>query len=113
MVHYTTHHQSPKYMELLLIFSIACLCIPFLSNAKSVPIKAVNFGGWLVTEGWIKPSLFDGIPNKNYLDGTQLQFKSVREGKYLSAKNGGGSTIIAKRTTNASDFETFTWCSRY
>ncbi|KAL6579318.1 hypothetical protein OROMI_009534 [Orobanche minor] len=108
MVHYTTHHQSPKYMELLLIFSIACLCIPFLSNAKSVPIKAVNFGGWLVTEGWIKPSLFDGIPNKNYLDGTQLQFKSVREGKYLSAKNGGGSTIIAKRTTNASDFETFT-----
>ncbi|KAL6568879.1 hypothetical protein OROHE_003620 [Orobanche hederae] len=108
MVHYTTHHQSPKYMELLLIFSIACLCIPFLSNAKSVPINAVNFGGWLVTEGWIKPSLFDGIPNKNYLDGTQLQFKSVTEGKYLSAKNGGSSIIVAKRTTNASDWETFT-----
>jgi len=30
-------------------------------------IKAVNLGGWLVTEGWIKPSLFDGIPNKDLL----------------------------------------------
>lgn len=29
--------------------------------------KAVNLGGWLVTEGWIKPSLFDGIPNKDLL----------------------------------------------
>jgi hypothetical protein len=23
----------------------------------------MNLGGWLVTEGWIKPSLFYGIPN--------------------------------------------------
>lgn len=30
-------------------------------------VKAVNLGGWLVTEGWIKPSLFDGIPNKDLL----------------------------------------------
>ena len=30
-------------------------------------IRAVNLGGWLVTEGWIKPSLFDGIPNKDLL----------------------------------------------
>ena len=30
-------------------------------------VKAVNLGGWLVTEGWIKPSLFDGIINKDFL----------------------------------------------
>lgn len=33
-------------------------------------VKAVNLGGWLVTEGWIKPSLFDAIPNKDFLVST-------------------------------------------
>lgn len=111
-------------------------------------IRAVNLGGWLVTEGWIKPSLFDGIVNKDFLvwrlnpffqnnhsplytnswnnriqyiinsssisvlhwyddqDGTALQFKSVTTGKYLSAEQGGGSIIVANRTT-ASGWETF------
>jgi hypothetical protein len=27
----------------------------------------VCLGGWLVTEGWILPPLFDGIPNKDLL----------------------------------------------
>ncbi|KAL6527240.1 hypothetical protein OROGR_016330 [Orobanche gracilis] len=90
------------------IFSITCLCTLFLSSAKSVsPVRAVNLGGWLVTEGWIKPSLFDGIPNKDFLDGTGLQFQSVTVGKYLSAENGGGSIIVANRTS-ASGWETFT-----
>ncbi|KAK6130645.1 hypothetical protein DH2020_035620 [Rehmannia glutinosa] len=31
------------------------------------PVRAVNLGGWLVTEGWIKPSLFDAIPNNDLL----------------------------------------------
>lgn len=26
-------------------------------------VRGVNLGGWLVIEGWIKPSLFDGIAN--------------------------------------------------
>jgi hypothetical protein len=26
-------------------------------------VKGVNLVGWLVIEGWIKPSLFDAIPN--------------------------------------------------
>lgn len=30
-------------------------------------MRAVNLGGWLVVEGWIKPSLFDGIPNGDML----------------------------------------------
>ncbi|KAJ8561420.1 hypothetical protein K7X08_027610 [Anisodus acutangulus] len=81
-------------------------------------VKAVNLGGWLVTEGWIKPSLFDAIPNNDFLslssikydinlqDGTGLQFKSVTEGKYLCAELGGGNIIVANRTA-ASGWETF------
>ncbi|CAK9174264.1 unnamed protein product [Ilex paraguariensis] len=69
-------------------------------------VRAVNLGGWLVTEGWIKPSLFDGIPNKDFLDGTGLQFKSVTVGKYLCAETGGGTIIVANRTS-PSGWETF------
>ncbi|KAK6130699.1 hypothetical protein DH2020_035553 [Rehmannia glutinosa] len=70
------------------------------------PVRAVNLGGWLVTEGWIKPSLFDDIPNKDLLDGTSLQIKSVKTGKYLCAEKGGGTNIVANRTT-ADRWETF------
>lgn len=69
-------------------------------------MKAVSLGGWLIVEGWIKPSLFDGIPNKDFVDGTELQFKSVTTGKYLSAAGGGGQIIVANRLV-ASDWETF------
>lgn len=30
-------------------------------------VRGVNLGGWLVIEGWIKPSLFDGILNGDML----------------------------------------------
>ena len=47
----------------------------FLTHKSCVdqpPYKSVNLGGWLVVEGWIKPSLFDNIPNSDltvrYLD---------------------------------------------
>ncbi|KAF7815591.1 putative glucan 1,3-beta-glucosidase A [Senna tora] len=30
-------------------------------------VRGTNLGGWLLVEGWIKPSLFDGIPNKDFL----------------------------------------------
>ncbi|KAK2429558.1 hypothetical protein P8452_43155 [Trifolium repens] len=69
-------------------------------------VKAVNLGGWLVTEGWMKPSLFDAIPNKDFLDGTGLQFKSVTTKKYLCAESGGGTILVANRTA-ASGWETF------
>ncbi|XP_030485345.2 probable glucan 1,3-beta-glucosidase A [Cannabis sativa] len=76
-----------------------------ISNS-TFKLRAVNLGGWLVTEGWIKPSLFDGIPNKDLLDGTGLQFKSVTTKKYLCAESGGGTIIVANRTS-ASGWETF------
>uniref|UniRef100_A0A803LHT5 Mannan endo-1,4-beta-mannosidase n=1 Tax=Chenopodium quinoa TaxID=63459 RepID=A0A803LHT5_CHEQI len=65
-------------------------------------VKAVNLGGWLVTEGGIVPSLFDGIPNKDLLDGTQIRLKSVTIGKYVCAENGGGTILVANRTSAAS-----------
>ncbi|XP_057532534.1 probable glucan 1,3-beta-glucosidase A [Amaranthus tricolor] len=77
-----------------------------LSSTPGLKMKAVNLGGWLVTEGWIHPSLFDGIPNNNLTDGTQIQLKSVTIGKYVCAENGGGSILVANRTS-ASGWETF------
>ncbi|GLT93839.1 hypothetical protein SLE2022_116130 [Rubroshorea leprosula] len=89
----------------VLSFMLLCFCNGRVLNQNS-RIRAVNLGGWLVTEGWIKPSLFDGIPNKDFLDGTGLQLKSVTTGKYLCAESGGGTIIVANRTA-ASGWETF------
>ncbi|KAF5442427.1 hypothetical protein F2P56_035085 [Juglans regia] len=95
--------------RILLLGIVFFLCKVSLSHGRTNPsfrVKAVNLGGWLVTEGWIKPSLFDGIPNKDFLDGTGLQFKSVTTGKYLCAETGGGTIIVANRSA-ASGWETF------
>lgn len=40
---------------------------PAAAAYPALPVRAVCLGGWLVTEGWILPSLFDGIPNKDLL----------------------------------------------
>ncbi|XP_024519973.1 glucan 1,3-beta-glucosidase A [Selaginella moellendorffii] len=69
-------------------------------------IRAVNLGGWLVIEKWIKPSLFDGIPNKDLLDGTQIQLRSLKLGLFVSADGGGGQKISVNRPS-ASEWETF------
>ncbi|XP_010269195.1 PREDICTED: glucan 1,3-beta-glucosidase A-like [Nelumbo nucifera] len=99
--------------QLLVFYHVFFCCLivylSFASAARETPssrVKAVNLGGWLVTEGWIKPTLFDGIPNNDLLDGNQLQFKSVTVGKYLCAESGGGTIIVANRTS-ASGWETF------
>lgn len=69
-------------------------------------VRGVNLGGWLVIEGWIKPSLFDGIANGDMLDGTEVQFKSVTLQKYVSAENGGGMNVRVDRDVPSS-WETF------
>ncbi|XP_062181630.1 probable glucan 1,3-beta-glucosidase A [Phragmites australis] len=79
---------------------------PSPASYPTLPVRAACLGGWLVTEGWILPSLFDGIPNKDLLDGTQLQFKSALRKTYLTAEQGGGGAVVANRT-QASDWETF------
>ncbi|CAN4096847.1 unnamed protein product [Withania somnifera] len=99
-----------KSLLVYYLFIISCCRRFCFSHGRSINpnfrVRAVNLGGWLLTEGWIKPSLFDDIPNKDFLDGTGLQFKSVTVGKYLCAELGGGTIIVANRTA-ASGWETF------
>ncbi|XBJ22912.1 hypothetical protein VPH35_001211 [Triticum aestivum] len=64
--------------------------------ASPVPlVRAANLGGWLVTEGWILPSLFDGIPNNDL----RLQFRSVTQNAFIAAENGGGAALVANRAS--------------
>ncbi|CAH9072876.1 unnamed protein product [Cuscuta epithymum] len=93
---------STHYSFLILIIIIASRHRIVASPA----VRAVNLGGWLVTEGWIKPSLFHAIPNNDLLDGTKIQLKSVTIGKYVGAESGGGTILVANRTA-ASAWETF------
>ncbi|XP_057419357.1 probable glucan 1,3-beta-glucosidase A [Lotus japonicus] len=87
-------------LKLLLAFYLSsCHYVSVAHTENSfLPLKAVNLGNWLVTEGWMKPSLFDGITNKDLLDGTQVQFMSTKLQKYLCAENGGGDVVVANRT---------------
>ncbi|XP_028755093.1 probable glucan 1,3-beta-glucosidase A [Neltuma alba] len=89
----------------ILFFLLFCSCSS-LAIAQDPPYKAVNLGNWLVTEGWMEPSLFDGIVNKDLLDGTQVQLKSTRLQKFLVAENGGGADVLANRDS-AAGWETF------
>ncbi|MBA0824576.1 hypothetical protein Goarm_021235 [Gossypium armourianum] len=97
------------YLAFLLFFNLIS-CFPSASHAQNanlnLPLRAVNLGNWLVTEGWMQPSRFDGIVNKDLLDGTQVQFLSTRLNKYLCAESGGGTIIVANRAS-ASGWETF------
>ncbi|XP_027179994.1 probable glucan 1,3-beta-glucosidase A [Coffea eugenioides] len=86
-----------------LLFCVACSVEGLHEDSK---VRGVNLGGWLVIEGWIKPSLFDGIPNGEMLDGTEVQLKSVMLQKYVSADNGGGMNVTVDRDTPLS-WETF------
>ncbi|CAA2991308.1 probable glucan 1,3-beta-glucosidase A isoform X1 [Olea europaea var. sylvestris] len=86
-----------------LIFAVGLSVEGLRENSK---VRGVNLGGWLVIEGWIKPSLFDDILNGDMLDGTEVQFKSVTLQKYISAENGGGMKVTVDRDV-ASSWETF------
>lgn len=60
-----------NYEELELgIFTVFMILVEGLHGDSKV--RGVNLGGWLVVEGWIKPSLFDGIPNGDLLVRTLL-----------------------------------------
>ncbi|KAK9050569.1 hypothetical protein SSX86_030462 [Deinandra increscens subsp. villosa] len=100
---------NPKSQLLGIVSVFAVFIVSYgrtLLTTNNQMIRAVNLGGWLVTEGWMKPSLFDSIPNKDFLDGAQLQLKSKTIGKFLAAELGGGTIIVANRSS-ASGWETF------
>ena len=43
-----------------------CLCM-LVAGGDGERLAAVNLGGWLVIEKWIKPSIWEGIPNDDLL----------------------------------------------
>ena len=57
------------YVNLLFIFYLSLFHNVYAAETKknNLPLKAVNLGNWLVTEGWMEPSLFDGIKNNDLL----------------------------------------------
>lgn len=76
---------SKEARQLLLICIFSLCFTPFLAHGRVNPkfiLRAVNLGGWLVTEGWIKPSLFDGIPNKDFLVRVSGKF-AIRCGPFV------------------------------
>ncbi|XP_057818359.1 glucan 1,3-beta-glucosidase isoform X2 [Cryptomeria japonica] len=98
-----------KWQQLLFLLCLIPLASTTTEKRKleGIPkVRAVNLGGWLVVEGWIKPSLFDDIKDNDLLDGTKVQFKSLKLNKYLSAEYGGGHSIVVDRDDN-STWETF------
>ncbi|XP_020594932.1 uncharacterized protein LOC110035035 [Phalaenopsis equestris] len=101
-------NQFPLLLLLLLSSSTLTSQSPNAApNPSPAPIKAVNLGGWLVTEGWITPNLFDEIPiNNDLLDGTQIQLKSITKNSYLSTNSSVSPTITANQSS-PSEQETF------
>lgn len=55
---------SARYFNMVIHNFIFIQVEGILGNDK---VRGVNLGGWLVIEGWIKPSLFEGIPNGDML----------------------------------------------
>lgn len=68
--------------------------------------RSVNLGGWLVVEGWMTPSLFDGVQDRDLMDGAQIQLKSLNLGTFVVAQDGGGNNL-AVTSASASGWETF------
>lgn len=78
-----------------------------LCSEAAQKYRSVNLGGWLVVEKWIKPSLFDGVQDKDLMDGAQIQLQSTMLGTFICAENGGGTIVVVNRNS-ASGWETFT-----
>lgn len=55
---------SAQYRNILIHHFLLIQVEGILGDDK---VRGVNLGGWLVIEGWIKPSLFEGIPNGDML----------------------------------------------
>ncbi|KAK3212023.1 hypothetical protein Dsin_016729 [Dipteronia sinensis] len=88
--------SSYSYLNFFMLFSL--LSVSLACDHSELPLKSASLGNWLLTEGWMNSTMFDGIPNNDLLDGTIVQLKSTKLQKYLSAEHGGGSIVVANRT---------------
>nr|CAD1825139.1 unnamed protein product [Ananas comosus var. bracteatus] len=88
-----------------LFWAFSLLCCSSVDGFSKV--RGVNLGGWLVVEGWIKPSLFDGIPNGDMLVGRNADTVDVgNASEVCECGKRGGSNVTVDRDT-ASSWETF------
>ncbi|KAE8791866.1 putative glucan 1,3-beta-glucosidase A [Hordeum vulgare] len=90
--------------KLGLLFLLAWVVVAS-GSIVSLPIKAVNLGGWLVVEGWMT-NLFHGV-DMGYalMDGTRVTLWSATQGMFLSAVGGAGSDVVANQG-EVKDWET-------
>ncbi|RZC46934.1 hypothetical protein C5167_039882 [Papaver somniferum] len=109
------------FTRIFLMDSVSCkwlllsfFCLSWANSASCAvdgvyggKVRGVNLGNWLVVEGWMKPSLFDGIPNGDMLDGAKVHFRSLRSNKYVCAEEGGDSGAVTVNREKASGWETF------
>eukprot|EP00897_Mesotaenium_endlicherianum_P006157 jgi/Mesen1/556/ME000105S10731 len=76
---------------------------PALNGAR---IRGMNLGGWLIAEKWLKPSLWDGMPDVDLTDGAEVQLRCSITGNYVGAEGGGGGQVNANEPV-ASRNDTF------
>jgi hypothetical protein len=67
--------------------SVALLLLVCSSWTLVNMAAAAHLGGWLVTEGWIMPSLFDNIPSKDLLVLNSSCILVVTMNELLASKN--------------------------
>ncbi|XP_039157339.1 probable glucan 1,3-beta-glucosidase A [Eucalyptus grandis] len=93
-----------RHHPLVLLCSLFVFLPSILAQTAdfNLPLRAINLGNWLVTEGWMMPSRFDGLIGQ-LLDGAQVQFKSTQLKKFLCAE---GANIVINRD-RAAGWETF------
>ncbi|KAI3854778.1 hypothetical protein MKW98_027968, partial [Papaver atlanticum] len=99
---------SCKWLLLsFLLISWASSGLGAVDGVKGGKVRGVNLGNWLVIEGWMEPSLFNGIENQDMLDGAKVRFQSLSLNKYVSAKYGGNTGLVTVDQNIANTWETF------
>ncbi|KAF7815584.1 Actin cross-linking [Senna tora] len=70
-------------------------------------VRGTNLGGWLVIEGWIKPSLFHAIPNKDFLlwriNANTFRFRVARD--HFVGLEGTQVVAVVTNDTESATFE--------
>ncbi|RZC46932.1 hypothetical protein C5167_039890 [Papaver somniferum] len=61
----------------------------------------------------MKPSLFQGIPEGDMLDGAKVRFKSLSSNKYICAEEGGVSDVVTLWRVSQSEFQFRTYNGQF
>ncbi|GKC22414.1 probable glucan 1,3-beta-glucosidase A [Tanacetum coccineum] len=119
MIKMISPYSSSQLLGIVYVFAIFIISNGRTVNSDYQKIRAVNLGDWLVTEGWMKPSLFDTIPNNDLLlwriNGTSFHIRVFNK-RFLGLDSNGVNLVaystdseltsgifeIIKKSTNSS-----------